>query len=224
MSALTRTLSALGGRTARRTAILATAPLLAASAFAAAPAQAAGFVGLEAFNAAEGLPDTAASCGTSCANMDNTVMPPEGTLPDGTVAVFTVIGRVVSSTATEFHVNAGSANADVTVYTAAGTRVRNAPRANDIVKVIAARPATTAPAPLAIEDIRKLDPSKAGKASVEHDFVSEITAPADLSASSWTVGTLSVDMVTAPADIDLDVVPGTQTLVQYTDNFVVDAD
>jgi hypothetical protein len=224
MSALTRTLSALGGRTARRTAILATAPLFAASGLAMAPAQAAGFVGLEAFGAAEGLPDTAASCGASCANLDSTVMPPAGTLPDGTVAVFTVIGKVVSATATEFHVNAGTANPDVTVYTAAGTRVRNTLRANDVVKVIAARPATTAPAPLAIEDIRKLDPRKAGKAFVEHDFVSETTAPADLSASSWTVGTLSVDMVTAPAEIDPDVVPGTPTLIQYTDNFVVDAD
>jgi hypothetical protein len=224
MSARTRTLSALGGRTARRTAILATTPLLAASAFAAAPAQAAGFVGLEAFSAAEGLPDTAASCGTSCAYPDQTVMPPAGTLPDGTVAVFTVIGTVTSATATEFHVNAGAANPDVTVYTAAGTRVRNALVKGNVVKVVAARPATTAPAPLAIEDIRKLDASKAGKALVEHDFVSMATAPADLAASSWTVGTLSVDMVTAPAEIADDVVAGTPTLVQYTDAFVADAD
>jgi len=218
MSALTRTLSAIGGRTARRTAILATAPLLAASAFAAAPAQAAGWVGLEAFGTAEGMPDTAAVCGASCANLDRTDMTDAAALPAGTVAVFTVIGKVTSFSPTEFHVNVGGT--DVTLYAAAGTRVRNTLVPNqDIVKVIAARPATAAPAPLAVETIKKLDPSKASKASVAHDFVSQITAPPTLGASTWTVGPVSLDMTAAPADIAADVIANQPVIVQYTNNF-----
>jgi len=222
MSALTRTLSALGGRTARRTAILATAPLLAASAFAAAPAQAAGWVGLEAFGAAEGMPDTAAVCGASCANLDTTDMTDAAALPAGTAAVFTVIGKVTSFSPTEFHVNVGGT--DVALYAAAGTRVRNTlVPGTDIVKVIAARPATAAPAPLAVEDIRKLDPRKAIKASVAHDFVSQIPeAPAGLGAATWTVGPVSLDMKIAPADIAADVIANQPVIVQYTNTFVAD--
>src|SRR4051794_25704855 len=148
MPALTRTLSALGGRTARRTAILATAPLLAASGVAFMPAQAApGWVGLEAFGAAEGMPDTAAVCGSSCASLDRTAMTDAAALPPGSVAVFTVIGKVTSFSATEFHVNVAPGT-DVTLYAAAGTRLRNTLASQDVVKVIAARPATAAPAPL----------------------------------------------------------------------------
>ena len=224
MSALTRTLSAFGGRTARRTAILTAAPLLAASGLAAAPAQAAGWVGLEAFGLAEGMPDTAAVCGVNCANLDSTFTAP-GTLPAGlpagTVANFTIIGKVTSFSPTEFHVQVG--NSDVALYAAAGTRVRNTLKAGtDIVKVIAARPVSATPAPLAVETIKKLDPRKAIKASVAYDFVSQVTAPQTLSAPSWAVDTLSVDMVTAPADIAADVVAGQPVIVQYTNAFVAD--
>jgi hypothetical protein len=221
MSALTRTLSALGGRTARRTAILATAPLLAASGLAAAPSQAAGWVGLEAFGAAEGMPDTAAVCGLNCANPDNTLMPAAGTLPVDSAAVFTVIGKVTSASATEVHVNAGVGHTDVTLYAAAGTRFRNVLAGGSVVKAIAARPATQAAAPLAMETIRTLDPRKT-KVLFEHDYVSQIPQAPNLGATSWTVGSLSVDMVTAPADIAADVVAGQPVIVQYTDTFVAD--
>jgi len=219
MSALTRTLSVLGGRTARRTAILTAAPLLAASGVAFMPAQAApGWVGLEAFGAAEGMPDTVAVCGARCANLDRTDMTAAAALPAGTAAVFTVIGKVTSFSPSEFHVNVGGT--DVTLYAAAGTRVRNTLVPNqDIVKVIAARPATAAPAPLAVETIKKLDPRKATKASVAHDFVSQITAPPTLGASTWTVGPVSLDMKAAPADIAADVIANQPVIVQYTNNF-----
>lgn len=222
MSALTRTLSALGGRTARRTAILATAPLLAASGVALMPAQAAPttMYGLEAFTGTVAdLPDTAANCGTTPCKTDNTNM---GTavFPANTVAGFTIIGTLqADSTATAIHVNAGSANPDVWLYTAkGGSRIR-LDKGTRVVKVIAARPVTdstgarVASAPLVIEKVRELALSKASKASVAHDFLSVTTA------GTWTLGTapnlITLDM--SAAAIDPDVISAVPTIVQYTD-------
>ena len=237
MSALTRTLSVLGGRTARRTAILTTTPLLAAAGVVFVPAQAAvTWVGLEAADGAEGLPDTAATCAAPC-HRDSTPMP--AGIPNATVAQFTVFGTAVelktnaSGFVTAYGIGSpGDKAASVWLYPAAGTRVKpnSVPARGSIVKAIADRSANVASAPLALEKIRALDPRKVDRATlaVDHDFVSITKAPTDpQNAATWTVGTapgpvINVDMKTAPAEVDLDVVAGQDALIQYTDNFVAD--
>ena len=176
------------------------APLLAvvvaASGLAASPAQAADpWIGLEAF-APEPISVAQPLAKTTIA--DST--PLAAGLPQPSLASFVIIGKVTAvqpTTGTPLAWKIGSGAEAKWVYNRSGTRLDNAPRLNNQVKVLASRLTTGVARPLIAERITNTKKAATnGAPEVEINYVFTGALQSAPGADVWTVtqGTSSVDV------------------------------
>jgi hypothetical protein len=132
------------------------AVVLAAAGLAASPAQAADpYIGLEAF-AAEPMEVAAPLAAVAADTLDNTAFPAD--LPQPSIASFVIIGKVTQvrpATGTPLVWKIGTGTGAKWVYNQSATRLDNAPRLGNRVKVIANRLTTGGARPLVAERITR---------------------------------------------------------------------
>ncbi|MBI2916892.1 MAG: hypothetical protein HYY01_02775 [Chloroflexi bacterium] len=144
--------------------------------------------------------------------VDSTALPPG--LPQGSLALFVVQGVVTGVDAARGEWRIGAP--PVFVYTSADTRIDNAPRVGDLVKVVALR--TLGPGPIVAERItrRQLGPLPAGAPDVEAAFLFTGLVT-DARNDLWTAGGVQfiVNDPDFPAEIDLGLGKGSTVTVEF---------
>src|SRR4051794_164737 len=202
------------------------AVVLAAAGLAASPAQAADpYIGLEAF-AAEPMVVAAPLATVATDTLDNTAFPAD--LPQPSIASFVIIGKVTQvkpATGTPLVWKIGTGPDAKWVYNRSGTRLDNAPRLGNRVKVIANRLTTGGAGPLVAERItRKAATAPDAALDVEVAYLFTGTLQSAPGAPVWTLtqglSTAAFDVTGAApgesvVDPALDAAQGDQVTVEF---------
>jgi hypothetical protein len=202
------------------------AVVLAASALAASPAQAADpYIGLEAF-AAEPMEVAAPLATVAADTLDNTAFPAD--LPQPSIASFVIIGKVTQvkpATGTPLVWKIGTGTGAKWVYNRNGTRLDNTPRLGNLVKVLANRLTTGGAQPLVAERIsRKATTAPDAAPEVELAYLFTGTLETAPDAPVWTLtqglSTAAFDVTGAATgeeviDPELEAAQGDQVTVEF---------
>lgn len=136
-------------------------------------------------------------------------------LPNGTIALFVVIGTITSMNAVTGEFQIGSP--PVFVYRSAGTVAKDPLQVGDRVKIVANR--TLSPGPIVAEVIRRLavGPQPAGAPTVDTAFLFNGTADS-ANGHIWKIGGIDfiVDDPAFPAAIDAGLAKGSLVTVEFT--------